>query len=518
MSVLEREERVEERVRALKEERLARILLGLAEEAPRSLRAHARLLMEDAKGNRLAPASHHGDWIDVLEDREHFPGVVIVAPPSSAKSTWATMAYASWEVGRSEGRIRVGMIANNATLATAFSKSVQDTVVHPLWRVAYPDVRPDERRKWTEAEWYVTGCPKGPNPTMLAAGITGPIQGKRFDLICLDDPTKWEEARSPQVMEKQRAWLKNTLIKRFPEGTGPPTWEGGESRMVVATTRWSDNDLVPVLEDMGFAIVRTPALGYWDRTATCPSCGAERDPSWRNLELTCEHCGSAERPEVTFGEEALWPEAVSAETLRAARDEDELIFELVMQGNTRVLAGNVFDPLTFRRGELPSSFDKVVMFADTAGGKDRRKGDFFACAVLGQKNGDFWVADVARGRIGAPDQEREIERLAESWQPALIGIEDANEGRAVYQHLNERARLPLKLVTPRGDKEFRAIPLANGYRAGKIFHPEHAKFVRPLEAEMEAFPAGPHDDQVDALSGAYNLVTQGSGFRVRHVG
>lgn len=504
-------------VRALKEEQLARHLEALAEQARAgSLAAHARLFMEAGR-DRMTPARHHEEVVNILEDPETFPAVTIVMPPGYAKSSWGSVAYPSWRIGRTKGNIRIGLVSNTATQAYGFSKAVQGIVESPLFAATY-DVRPDRRRGWAGNEWYVTGTPRGPNPTMLAAGIGGPIVGKRFDEIILDDPTRWEEARSPAVMEQQRAWLKNTLVKRFPAGMGPPAWRG--ARMVVLTTRWGENDLVPALEDLGFVTVLMPALGYWDRTAICSACGQERDVSVRNLILTCEVCGADATPEITYGSEPLWPEVEDAEQLEAERDSDELIFELVKQGNPKVLSGNVFDAGMFRREQMPSpsTLEKVVAFVDTAGGKDRRKGDYFAMAVLAKKGPDTYVVAMRRGRISAPEQERVIEEVAETFRPDLIGIEDANEGSAVYQHLNQRARLPLKLIPPRGDKEFRAIPVANAYRAGTMVHIEGAKWVLPMEAELEAFPAGPHDDQVDALSGAYNLMTEGSGFRVRVVG
>ena len=50
-----------------------------------------------------------------------------------------------------------------------------------------------------------------------------------------------------------------------------------------------------------------------------------------------------------------------------------------------------------------------------------------------------------------------------------------------------------------------------------VHHPEGESWVRAYEAELEAFPEAPHDDQVDAASGAFNETAK-PGPRIRAVG
>ena len=102
----------------------------------------------------------------------------------------------------------------------------------------------------------------------------------------------------------------------------------------------------------------------------------------------------------------------------------------------------------------------------------------------------------------------------------MIVVEDTNEGTALYQILVAETRLPLIPFTPVKDKTFRAIPLSNGYRAGKVWHATsgrgEGKWVRAFEAELEAFgPDAVHDDMVDAAAMAYSHAVPTSTFRVR---
>lgn len=479
---------------------LALRIEALKRSAPFSLMAHARLIHRDSEGRPIVPARHHFEWVRLMEDRERNPWLVTVAPPGYAKSTWFTWTYTTWRIGATHGHARCGVVANAAGQASAWVAAIGDSVVSQPFAAAYPDVRPDKKRGWGKGKFYVTGAPAGPNPTCLASGIGGvSVLGKRFDEIVLDDPTTWENARSKTVMEGQRHWLKTTLISRFPPGTGPPDGVGG--RMSVVLTRWSENDLVPTLKDLGFVIVRMPAIGYWDGLG---------DPS---------------APDFEPGDQPLWPEQMTLEQLMAQRDEDPLIFELVMQGNARVLAGDTFDAAWFRRGVPPErgEFERVVQFIDTAGGRDRDKGDFFACVTLGRRTFEgkkqWWVLDVDRARYSSLRQFDAAKRNALIWEPNRVVVEDANEGRALFDRLRMETALPVDKFTPTKDKEFRALPVAGKYRAGRVFHPaaedgSTERWVRPFEAELEAFPNGPHDDQVDALSGAFNSM-QGGRFRLR---
>lgn len=491
--------------------------------APHSLEAHARLLHRDDANSPIVAANHHTEWIRILEDRERFPWVVVVAPPGFAKSTWFSLIYPAWELGVSQGKMRIGVVGNAGSQAGAWVSAIGDAVEQPGFQSTYPfdGCHPDKQRGWSKSSFYLRGTPKGNNPSCLASGMKGvSVLGKRFDLIVLDDPTTGDNARSKTEMEGQRDWLKKTLITRFPPGMGPPDGNGG--RMVVVCTRWSENDLVPTLEELGFVVVRMPALGYPDRIVHCQECGytgvVTGDPETDSPPHAQTQCTvpDALLEVIEYGEQSLWPERISESQLLAQMEDDPLVFELVMQGNATALAGEFFDPAWFRYGQLPArdQFEKVVQFVDTAGGKDRKKGDYFVIVTLGKLGDDFWVIDVVRDRLSALRQEDAVKAAALVHDPDLIAIEDKNEGIALIQRMSVNTQLPIKPYTPVKDKEFRATPCAGKYRTGHVYHPgtveetgiKVAKWVRRLEAEMKAFPESKHDDQVDALAGAFNIL------------
>lgn len=485
--------------------------------APYSLVAHSWLLHRDEQGRRIQYAPVHQMIAAYLQDLT-YRGLVFVVPPGYGKST-VMQQYVGWRQGATGGRRRIGLISNTASQAEAFSRAIQSSIESDDFRDVYPDCARDPRRRWTTREMYFTNTPSGANPGLLALGMDGPILGKRLDEIIIDDPTTWRNARSEGTMKDQREKLLNTINYRFPPGARAPFDGDATTRMIVFMTRYGERDLLPTFrDDLGLLVVHMPALGFWDRLVTCPECGK------RAIGMApCEH--DPEEWDKEWGNAALWPEMEGREMLATRREHDELIFELVDQGNPKVLAGDVFDSDWWRHGPLPGKFDLVAMGVDTAGGRDRKKGDYTAIAVIGIRGDQVWLIYAWRDRVAAPVQQRRItevyEQMSEAgYRPEMVYVEDANEGRAVYDYLVMETRIPAKAVAPISDKEFRAIPLSNAARRGAFWMPEEERWTRPVEAELEAFPEGAHDDFVDAITLPYNETVGGArgGPRLRVLG
>jgi predicted phage terminase large subunit-like protein len=111
-------------------------------------------------------------------------------------------------------------------------------------------------------------------------------------------------------------------------------------------------------------------------------------------------------------------------------------------------------------------------------------------------------------------------RLAETngWRVPMVCVEQ--EPGAAGIHLigglrrGALAGLDLRGVRPRGSKEDRARPLSAVAEAGELRlcrAPWNGIFLD----ELCAFPLGRHDDQVDALSGAFGQLVANTTRRVR---
>lgn len=159
--------------------------------------------------------------------------------------------------------------------------------------------------------------------------------------------------------------------------------------------------------------------------------------------------------------------------------------------------------------EAPRVVD-AVRFWDLAatkptGGSDP---DYTVGLLLGKdESGDAWVLDVRRIRGTPREVERLIVQTAQVDGPD-IRIRKEEEGGASGKMLTEHFRgllagYDFRGVRPVGDKYARARPVSSYAEAGRI-HLLRGPWVKEFLDEVEAFPMdGVHDDQVDALSGAF---------------
>jgi predicted phage terminase large subunit-like protein len=92
----------------------------------------------------------------------------------------------------------------------------------------------------------------------------------------------------------------------------------------------------------------------------------------------------------------------------------------------------------------------------------------------------------------------------------LLGFEDGQIFKAIEPMLKKRMGErgvfpPYETMKPLTDKMARARPLQGRMQQGRVYFLEDAPWRPQVEQEMLRFPAGAHDDVVDALSWAARL-------------
>lgn len=139
----------------------------------------------------------------------------------------------------------------------------------------------------------------------------------------------------------------------------------------------------------------------------------------------------------------------------------------------------------------------------------KQSADYTASAAVAMSSdGALYVRDMVRGRWEWPEARQIILNTMLAEPTTWHAIEQAMHGLSMFQELSRDARLAnvyIRKVAPQGDKVQRASVWAA--RAEQ-------KGVRLLRAPWNAvcieeicrFPVGRHDDQVDSISGAMELV------------
>ncbi|MET0039306.1 phage terminase large subunit [Dehalococcoides mccartyi] len=143
--------------------------------------------------------------------------------------------------------------------------------------------------------------------------------------------------------------------------------------------------------------------------------------------------------------------------------------------------------------------------AATEAGKGKDP-DWTAGCLLGISNGNYYVKDMKRMRGSPQSVEALIKQTAQIDGVAtrvFIEQEPGAGGKSLIDYYTRQlAGFTLRPDRPTADKTTRASPVSSQAEAGNIYL-VNGLWINDFLDEIEAFPSGAHDDQVDALSGAF---------------
>lgn len=224
---------------------------------PEIVAAYAALHLTTDDGVPIAPAAHHWLWLRLLCD-ERIKKLLIIAPPESAKTTWAVSAYIGCYIGfHPERSVIIG--STSGPVAEKRSLSLRAMVESSNWQATFGDVLPVRAAKglkWDTAEWSV--APKGRphagrlHPTVAAYGTGGSVIGSRADIVLADDLLDFDNSRTSYQRGLVESWFHNSLLSRRKSQVG---------RVVVIGTSWHHEDLYSkARREGGWVVCHTPLL------------------------------------------------------------------------------------------------------------------------------------------------------------------------------------------------------------------------------------------------------------------
>ena len=413
------------------------------------------------------PAAHHDKMIEALHalERDEYHGVIIMAPPGSAKSTYISVQFATWYWAR-HPTDHILACSNTTDLAENFNRRRRNVCYSPEWMsLASTAIAKDMQG--------VSRFGNNAGGTCTAAGVGSAIVGLRSHLNILDDPIQsFEQAMSNTQLDKIWDWFQTDFRSRLlPKG-----------KEVIVTTRWSKRDpvgrLITLIEsgqEDKWLIVRLPML--------CDD--PERDPLSRRLN------------------EPLWPEWFGQHQI-SQNIKDPLRWTALYQqrpldesgswvpAEKLVISDSVPDELT------------IVIAVDLA--LSVGQGDFTVFAVCGlDSSRTLHVVDVRRARIPPNESAELCFDLCREFSPTAVLIDDDNASKVWTRLVLEIGRsrnlsIPLRPLPIRGkDKETRAAAL-RGYFLSDRVKLAAGRWNSDVIRELLEFPGGDHDDVVDALS------------------
>jgi predicted phage terminase large subunit-like protein len=139
-------------------------------------------------------------------------------------------------------------------------------------------------------------------------------------------------------------------------------------------------------------------------------------------------------------------------------------------------------------------------YALTEGG-----GDFTVHVVVGlTPQNDLYLLDMWRRQADSATSVDAFLDLVREWRPLGWSWESGQIRAALgpYIKLRQRQRniyVATQTFPTKGDKAIRAQSIRGRMATGGLFVPQYAEFLPALKSELLSFPAGKHDDIVDAL-------------------
>lgn len=138
--------------------------------------------------------------------------------------------------------------------------------------------------------------------------------------------------------------------------------------------------------------------------------------------------------------------------------------------------------------------------------------DWTRGALLGEKDGIYYVFDIRGTRSTPAGVEALIKQTAELDTKAIEIWIEQEPGSSGVNTIDHYAREVLKGYSVHGhkttgSKELRANPVSAAAEAGNVKLVRGA-WISDFLDEVEAFPGGDHDDQVDAVSGAFEALNE----------
>lgn len=407
------------------------------------------------------PAKHHRLLIEALErvERGEIERLMVCMPPGSAKSTYTSVIFPAWFLGRNPGKSVIAA-SHTQELAERFGRRVRNIVAtKEFGNVFGVGIAEDSAAagRWDTnkgGEYY-------------AAGVGGSITGRRADLAVIDDPVKSrEDADSERSRDKAWDWYTNDLLTRLKPG----------AKQIVVMTRWHEDDL-------GGRILER-----------------ERD-RWHVIEIAMEAL-----PGDPLGRKAgerLWPEWFTDDMVATAKL-DIRGWNALYQQQPATEDGDYFKREWF--GEYQSLPKLLHVYGASDYAVTEGSGDYTEHGVFGVgPGGQIYVLDWWRGQTASNEWIESLCSLILKHKPMCWFGESGPIRRAVEPYMlnrmNEReAYCRLEWLASINDKPTRARSIQAMASMGKVFFPRNSVWKADVMGQMFRFPAGKHDDAVDVMS------------------
>jgi predicted phage terminase large subunit-like protein len=146
---------------------------------------------------------------------------------------------------------------------------------------------------------------------------------------------------------------------------------------------------------------------------------------------------------------------------------------------------------------------------------DGKDPDYTAGCLMAAKDGRYWIIDMQHARL-TPKGNEDLIAATAARDGTITAVrmeeEPGSSGKDTIDHYARRVLTgyDFRGVRATGSKSERAAPFSAACEAGNVLIVRGPWDYQGLIDELCAFPRGPHDDRVDAASGAFSELARRS--------
>lgn len=451
--------------------------------------------------------AHHLEQVEryvTTGGQEGIGRLMIFCPPRHGKSELVSVRFPAWFLGRNPDR-HIILVSCTTSLSTEFSRKVRNLVMDTTFRAVFGDLSTQDgvsiaKDSRAADMWALAGYAGG----LTAAGVGGAIIGRGAHVAIIDDPFRDRaDAQSKRVRDRVDDWYRSVLYSRLEQG----------GAIVLMHQRWHEDDLAGRLlrrmadaEGDDWTVLSLPAIAEeWAGGVSPEETAATLQQGWyKAADALGRQPG-----------EALWPGKYPIERLYQMRKVmGGYEFDALEQQRPRQLEGAMIKAHRIPIVETVPDNLKLARYWDLAVSRSARA-DWLSGALVGQdiETGRLYILDVRRMRGPWADARPKITRIMLRDDAAIReGVEVSGQQGGYHQELQRDPKLlgrSIEGVNPQhvGSKEVRAQVWASRIEDNLVWMlkgPWNETFIE----ECLAFPLSTHDDQVDGVSGAVQMLSQ----------